>query len=223
MKKSLPWSILLSLVLVCVMVFGLAPGARAADSDLWIGDTQIDVGENSSGTGWSWDADSRTLTLDSPAITTSHLIGADSTDTANIFAFGLNLTLKGKLTLEGSADYGVFVVANYSGAGGNLTVDGAKLDISGKKAAVSVEGIITVSGASEVVASGKIAGFEVRVKGNVMIEGGSVTATGGGDGIEGGNGIRASGVYLSDGTVLTATGGNHAILAEVSPYEDSSA
>ncbi len=179
MKRTWRWSVLLTLLLVCVMIPVMAQRAEAADFDVWVGATRV-TDENKTdvlGDGTvSYDAG--TLTLKGAVITGAHAFTDDSGTncTANIYAEGA-LTVTGTGTLSG-ADYGVYVKPDVTGYE-KLTFEDAKLDIGSSVAAASTEmGDITVTGASDMTAAGGTYGFEIRIKGIFEVKSGTVTATG---------------------------------------------
>ena len=111
MKKTLRWSILVTLLLVCMIVPVMAQRTEAVDYALWIGDSQVtDV--NPSGVGWEYIPDQKTLTLDHPTIHGLH-------EGAIIYSNLPELKVQGtaELKLE-DAEYGIWVVD------GDLTITG---------------------------------------------------------------------------------------------------
>ncbi|MBQ9304203.1 hypothetical protein [Butyrivibrio sp.] len=56
--------ILLSLVLVLGLMPGMSLTAYAVSGSLWVGNTRVYVTQDDSGTGWSYDHSTNTLTLD---------------------------------------------------------------------------------------------------------------------------------------------------------------
>ena len=208
MRKTLRWSILLSLLLVCVMIPVMAQSAAAADYDLWIGDTQVtDDNKNDVLGDGTVSYSEGTLTLSDPTINGSHVVGADSTAAAKIYAAG-NLTITGSAEIDG-AEYGIYVDMDATGAC-RLTLKDADLNVGGTIAAASIEaGDITVGGASKVQATSQGVGLEIRVKGNVYLDSGELT-------VSGDKGVVVSGdVYPADGTTLTAVGDTLALQAGV--------
>lgn len=63
MKKTLQWSIFVSLLLVCVMIPFMAQ--RASAEQMIVNGVQVSAG-NTSGSNWSYDSATNTLTLDNP-------------------------------------------------------------------------------------------------------------------------------------------------------------
>ena len=104
MKKTLRWSVLLTLLLVCVTIPVMAQRAEAADYDVWVGDTQV-TDENKTDVldDGTVSYDAGTLTLKDAVITDAHEFTNDSgvNCTANIYAEG-GLTVTGSGTLSGA-------------------------------------------------------------------------------------------------------------------------
>ena len=206
MKKTLRWGILAVLLLICVMIPVTAQRASAAvfteDQELWIGDTQV-IDSRLSGTGWSYNPSTKTLTLSDLTVTT-----ANNHDDMAIYAANLDLTITGTATLTGT-DYGIEV------DGGSLTISGGNITAKGTNSfGIYIHnsdenddtefyikgGTVKAVGAAEGIVS----------DGNVRISGGTVTAQGTDDYSDG---IWAYGsIVISGGTVI-GTGKNIGINA----------
>ena len=200
-------SLLLSLALMLSLLPGVSMTARAADAfTLWVGGTQV-TDSNLSGTGWSYDASTSTLTLNNYSYEGPgkdyHFQGYDSmTISAVIYAEqNLNIQLIGTNSVKNTSakaddwndqhyydkHYGIHVVS------GNLSISGT--------------GTLTATGECAGIAAGRI-----RAAGSITISGGTVTATatGFGDG-----GIYAKTDITIEGGAVTATSsGSRAINAE---------
>ena len=127
MKKTLRWSILFCLLLLCVMIPVTAQRAWAADYDLWVGGKQANSGNLNDilgdGTGSAkFDPDSNTLTLKDPKITAGYDL---SGDTVLVYSKDIDLTVQGtaELKLAGAA-------ASVYIEGGGLTVTGEDTEIT---------------------------------------------------------------------------------------------
>ena len=125
----------LSVLLVLVMVIGLIPAGTvfAGDSyDLWVGGKQVTT-NRLSGSGWSYDASTATLTLSNASITTPlHYEGVNVTRYSLIYSGIPDLTIKligtNSLSYDGSRDgtsnkrasiHGIYIEE-----GNSLTING---------------------------------------------------------------------------------------------------
>ncbi len=197
----------------------VAPLTAAQLTRLIVGGTTVvessTVGSTTSGTGWTYDVDSNTLTLKDATITG---VGTAYFG-AGIYAEGdLTIVLKGSSTVTG-------VVCNDESRGintldGNLTIQGGGsltargADMSGDSSyGIDVQGSFTQQGGSVTAIAGNVSGSNpssgLNVSGTVTVKGGTLTATGGSADINSSYGISvySSSVTVSDATV-TATSGS---------------
>ncbi len=200
MKRSMKK--LLGLLLVLVLALSLIPAAAAEESsELWVGGVQV-TGETTSGEGWSFDADTKTLTLTDADITEKY-------NGCSIYADNMDLTVE--LVGKNSLSYALFV------DNGNLKLQGkGSLSATDGAYGIYVAGSLSISGGCTVEATG---GTGLNVGGNLSISGGcTVEATGGNYGLSVGGSLS-----ISDGCTLKATGGKYGIYAKGSlAIEDSS-
>lgn len=210
MKKLNKWIAgLLCMMLVITMVAGLGVMEVKADDavesyNLWVGETEV-TSANTSGTGWSYDNQTNTLTLDGfnyegngSGIETSKDLNiiiknenriknisssySDSTNgwSCGIYAFG-NLTITGDGTLDvtgGTADtsHGISVL-------GKLEIDSQGTIIAKAQATAGTSGIFADDGI--VVKNGNITAYAaeatnssrgIECNGDITISGGTVAA-----------------------------------------------
>lgn len=208
MKKLNKWIAgLLCMMLVITMVAGLGVMEVKADDavesyNLWVGETEV-TSANTSGTGWSYDNQTNTLTLDGfnyegngSGIETSKDLNiiiknenriknisssySDSTNgwSCGIYAFG-NLTITGDGTLDvtgGTADtsHGISVL-------GKLEIDSQGTIIAKAQATAGTSGIFADDGI--VVKNGNITAYAaeatnssrgIECNGDITISGGTV-------------------------------------------------
>ena len=209
-------------VLVCLLAVLLLPGGsmktEAADSFcLIIGDKIYNTKEDITDDGWSYTAETNTLTLDG---LTYYYGGSTNVIFVNQ---DLNLVLKRYNTIENTStdentyDYtGIYVEGNLtiSGDGSGyerLTVTGGGGGKKGNCYGIKVTGNLTIEN-GEIVATGKASGDSVGIYagGDITINGGTVKATG--------NtaysmaitskGIHCGGTYVQNGGDVTVTSNN---------------
>ena len=173
------------------------------------------VGSTTSGTGWTYDVDSNTLTLKDATINGTDTIGHVG---AGIYADGdLTIVLEGISTVTGAdagnngsnsirVDYGNLTIQG----GGSLTAQGADTS-NGSSYGIFVSGSFTQQGGSVTAIGGDVSGSYnstgLYVYGStVTVERGTLTATGGNTS---GNsyGIYARGSVTVGSAAVTATGG----------------
>ena len=211
-NKALSW--LLSLALMLSFLPGMSLTAKAAgEYTLWVGGTQV-TDSNLSGTGWSYNASTSTLTLSEATISG----GTADSQVAAIYANGVDLTINvtADSTVSGpEAEWnsGICVKnGNLSVTGsGKLTVNAGKTTKNGCHGVQVPEGSFTVEGTVNAT-GGEVSGYGASygvVARSVIIEaGGTLTATGGKASYSSGvsYGISVLGDTTMNGT-LTASGG----------------
>ena len=178
MKKTLRWSILLSLVLICLMIPVMAQRAEAINYHVYVGETLV-TDENctdvlgdetvkyepkTSTDPWS----EGTLILNNPSIASNNQIGLIQSDAHS-------MTVEGKADFTASNTYGIYLKSdeNYL----NLTLSNTELKVSAVYAIGSDGNIIVTGEETNIVSEGTRYGIYAR-KG-ITISGGTVTAIGG--------------------------------------------
>jgi len=176
------------------------------------GVTGVKIAANQSGTGWTWEAATKTLTLTSAYTGQPIYIHCAATDTINLVYSG-NVTITnpyhdfGALTCDGRL--------NMTGSGGTFTLDssdgygmgstrvtinsGAYNIISDVEGLWSDGGNITISGGSVTISTSSNRGIRAY-NSDVIINGGTVTISSGGNA-----GIEANNISISGGTVAINT------------------
>ena len=208
MKKSLRRSILLSLVLVCLMIPVMAQKAEVADYNIWVGTERV-TDDHLSGDGWSFDPDSKTLTLKDAKIDTHAEPNDDDGDTVGnglIYAKKLDFAL----TITGSAD--LTAKADDFPMGGIFTefvdtviLDNAVIQATGDQAGIQIsDGELIIKGDKTSINATGLYGSGIKST-NLTIEGGTVDATAGS-----GAGIDPEKSFVISGGTVTATGDNSA-------------
>ena len=158
----------------------------------------------------SFEPATNTLTLDNPTIT-----GYAESTLRRINAQGIDLTVKGKATIDGGQVgimveggslilNGDFTITNngyYAVDAVDVTIEGGQMTLDSYYAGINTSGSVTIAGGT--VTSTGSDGNGINASGSVTIEGGTVTLTGGS-----GNGINADSVIVSGGTV-TAKGSEY--------------
>ncbi|MBE6725754.1 MAG: hypothetical protein E7576_11295 [Ruminococcaceae bacterium] len=169
MKKTLRWSVLLTLLLVCVTIPVMAQRAEAADYDVWVGGVRV-TDTNLSGEGWSYDPSTKTLTL-----TDANISGGNISETENcgIYAKHTDLTLElvGDNTVTGNhPPLGSFQYPN---------------DTDGKTCGILVNGTLTIQGGGNLTARTTDPSYAhedssgIEASDDIVINSGTVTAEGG--------------------------------------------
>lgn len=184
----------LGILLSLVLVFGLMPGmsltAYAVSGNLWVGYVNVDVSQDASGTGWSYDHSTNTLTLDGYNIS-GDIEGDKSVDPTVIYYTPrdgtFNIVLKGtnQITQESSrTSWGIYSRSNFT---------------------ISGDGTLNIS-----TKDGAVRGAAIYSEKNLEITGGTINATSGsvsgdqqGYGIGGGNG---SILTIGENAKVTLTG-----------------
>ena len=161
MKNVKKWlGLLLALVLVCSLlpVGALTALAEGEGYELWVGGVQVGD-ENLSGEGWSFDPESKTLTLTDAEITGDHMGRI-------VYAKGMDLTLalsgKSKMSKGISLEQGKLKIQG----SGSLTIE------SEETIAIDVLGDLEISGGCTVTVTGHTYGIYVdktfTVKGSTV-------------------------------------------------------
>lgn len=128
------------MILVITMVAGLGVMEVKADDavesyNLWVGETEV-TSANSSGSGWSYDDETTTLTLNGFQYCGNGHTGSDDCFVGGIYYFSygrpenkktLTIKLEGNNRIECTNGYGMYIY-------GNLAIDGSgSLDVAGTK------------------------------------------------------------------------------------------
>lgn len=213
MKKK-AWACLMALAMVLTMLPGMAVKAEAATSyDLWVGDVEV-TSACTSGKGWSYDAKSKTLTLENfECRAKGKTIGRG---TGALAVVGdLKLVLKGKNYIENTTtkaeskgdnwNCGIYVT-------GTITISGdGSLEVSGGEGYTShgmSVGSLTVDG-GQITSIGKDAqgssGIFARTA--VTINNGNLTATANTSTAGTSRGIECNGSVTINGGKVNATAG----------------
>ena len=169
------------LLVACLLTVLLLPGGsmktEAATQNIWVCGEQV-TSENLSGNGWSYEPETKTLTLNN--FNGSHR--PTISDAAIHSYHGLNLVLENTNKVEnnskdGNQQMGILVQ-------GTLTISGeGRLEVQGESDAscygINVSGNLVINGGS-IVAIGKNSGNSVGISatGDITINDGSVSATG---------------------------------------------
>ncbi|WP_455721484.1 MBG domain-containing protein [Agathobacter sp.] len=211
-KKKI-WAYLLTLAMVVTMLSGVSVTAKADDVtsyDLWIGDQEV-TSDNLSGTGWSYDPDTSTLTLDNYQY---EGIGHKSENTGVICSQNkLNLVLRGSSSIKNTSSSGSWNCGIYVSSG-NLTISGSgTLNVTGGTGFTShgisvYSGDLTISDAT-INANGQEANGSSGIfsGGSVIINSGNVTATANTSNAGTSRGIECNGSFIMNGGSVTATAG----------------
>ncbi len=187
MKNAKKWlGLLLALVLVCSLlpVGAMTALAEGESYELWVGGVQVGD-ENLSGEGWSFDPESKTLTLTDAEITGDHMGRI-------IYAKGMDLTLalsgKSKMSKGISLEQGKLKIQG----SGSLTIE------SEETIAIDVLGDLEISGGCTVTVTGHTYGIYVdqtfTVKGSTVKASSDLSA------------ISCSGATVTDSSVEAVSG-----------------
>ena len=171
--------------------------------NLWVGDTEV-TNQNSSGAGWRYDYETKTLTLDGANINTGH-------NESGIYSTtNLNVVLNNSNTISGS-NYGIFV------EGGDLTIFGSgSLHVTGNFDGIQVNnGNTTIDGGDTTIVGTWSYGIKTQT-GKVNLISGTVTVIGGPNG----DGIVANNITL--GKTVHATVKHHSSAFSVVPTQAES-
>ena len=176
---------LLGVLLALVLVLGLVPGMgltayAATNYDLWIGGTQV-TSDNLSGTGWSYDAGTNTLTLNGYSYSGTGHSWTNEYETicyAIIYTTqGLKIDLNGTNILSHETNSDVLLFGIY--AGGDLTITGSgKLTVAGSDGGVGIECNNLTVKSGTISASGFTG---IHTVNDLIIEDGTVAAKGDGE------------------------------------------
>ena len=207
-------------VLACLLAVLLPGGSmktEAADSFcLFINGTTYNTEKDMEEGGWSYTAETNTLTLRGGSY------AYEGTKHANALSANqdLNLVLEGENTLimdnfsEQNWDYsGIYVEGNLTiSGGGTLTVTGGGRNKKGNCYGIKVKGNLTIDN-GEIVATGKAGSVDsagIYAGGDITINGGTVNATGNTAYSMGGTskGIHCGGTYVQNGGDVTVTSNN---------------
>ena len=191
-------------VLACLLTVLLLPGGsiktEAATQNIWVCGEQV-TSERLSGEGWSYEPETKTLTLNN----FNRSYRPTISDAAIHSYHGLNLVLKNTNKVENNSkdsnqQWGILVK-------GALTISGeGSLEVQGGSDAscygIDVSGNLVINGGS-IVASGKNsgAGAGIHATGDITINEGSVSATGS-------KGIFCGGTYKQIGGGVKAISNN---------------
>lgn len=228
--KALSW--LLSLALMLGLIPTMVLTASAATSyNVWIGGVEV-TSDNSSGTGWSYDSGSKTLTLNGYQYSGNgykyeSTYGGYGGNYAAIYAKqDLTISLTGESTVTNTVgeqsgynkNHGVFVDGKLTIQGdGQVTVNGKTSGISSKSLQIdsgtvnaSCDGDYFPDGSIYITEDGNgltISGGNVTANGKkgIVVENGDVSITGGTVNAAG-SGYQGSGISVANGDV-TISGG----------------
>lgn len=156
--------ILLSLALVLGLMPGMSLTAYAVSGFLWVGNDRVNVTQDASGTGWSYDHSTNTLTLDGYDIS-GEIRGNTSVDPTVIFyepgddTFNIVLNGTNQITQESSnTSWGIYSKSNFTISGdGTLNIstkDGAR-----RGAAIYSEKNLEITGGTINATSGSVSGY----------------------------------------------------------------
>lgn len=199
---------LLSILLSLVLMLGLLPtmvltASAATSYNVWIGGVEV-TSDNSSGTGWSYDSGSKTLTLNGYQYSGDGYKYVNNGSTGNYAAIyakqDLTISLTGESTVTNTVgelggwneNHGVFVE-------GKLTIQGeGQVTVNGKRSGIRSRSLQIDSGTVNASCNGDtfIDGSIVVTENGLTISGGNVTASGK-------KGIKVGGgdVLITGGTV----------------------
>ena len=189
------------MMLVITMVAGLGMMEVKADDavesyNLWVGETEV-TSANSSGSGWSYDDETTTLTLNGFQYCGNGHTGSDDCFVGGIYYFSygrpenkktLTIKLEGNNRIECTNGYGMYIY-------GNLVIDGSgSLDVVGTKG-------VNLTGS-----------MGINVEFHMTMNGGTVNATAK-------TTLETKGVSAFTG--LEVNGGNLTAVAENASYSNS--
>ncbi len=163
------------------------------------GETEKNLASNQSGTGWTWDAASATLTLNSSYTGEPIAIDCQYTD-------AINLIYTGDVSISSSAASSIFCRGslNITGSGGTLTLNSAGSDSA--YCAIDVySGALTIGGSADVNAT--CAGSGTSPAAVVIYGMKGVTVSGSADVTADATGADASGIWVEWGDITISTTG----------------
>lgn len=197
MKKRI-LGILFSFALMMAMlpVLGVSQTAYAESYNLWIGNDEVTT-DKTTGDGWSYDANSNTLTLTNATIENGHSISGDPAGVLYTGSETLNVVLVGDNNIKAPQGSYKLTYGIYSANGITISGDGSlSTDVSND--GIYATSVTIKSGTID--ASGNT-GINVSSTGTVSIEGGSVTL------IQCIDGIFCKDLSISGGTVNISQAG----------------
>lgn len=219
MKKK-AWACLVALAMVLTMLPGMAVKAEAATGyGIWVGDTEV-TSECTSGNGWSYDAETGTLTLDNfyykgdgktPDSSNRGGICVLRPNSANQSPATLYIKLQGNNYIENTSkrsywNAGIFSYSDLVISGeGSLTVKGGT---GGTSHGISGQNLIIESGTIEAEGRASAGSSGIYMDGDVTVNGGKVTASADNSTSSVSRGIECDGSFIMNGGEVTATAKN---------------
>lgn len=219
MKKK-AWACLMALAMVLTMLPGMAVKAEAATGyGIWVGDTEV-TSECTSGNGWSYDAETGTLTLDNfyykgdgktPDSSNRGGICVLRPNSANQSPAILYIKLQGNNYIENTSkrsywNAGIFSYSDLVISGeGSLTVKGGT---GGTSHGISGQNLIIESGTIEAEGRASAGSSGIYMDGDVTVNGGKVTASADNSTSSVSRGIECDGSFIMNGGEVTATAKN---------------
>lgn len=219
MKKK-AWACLMALAMVLTMLPGMAVKAEAATGyGIWVGDTEV-TSECTSGNGWSYDAETGTLTLDNfyykgdgktPDSSNRGGICVLRPNSANQSPATLYIKLQGNNYIENTSkrsywNAGIFSYSDLVISGeGSLTVKGGT---GGTSHGISGQNLIIESGTIEAEGRASAGSSGIYMDGDVTVNGGKVTASADNSTSSVSRGIECDGSFIMNGGEVTATAKN---------------
>lgn len=219
MKKK-AWACLMALAIALTMLPGMAVKAEAATGyGIWVGDTEV-TSECTSGNGWSYDAETGTLTLDNfyykgdgktPDSSNRGGICVLRPNSANQSPATLYIKLQGNNYIENTSkrsywNAGIFSYSDLVISGeGSLTVKGGT---GGTSHGISGQNLIIESGTIEAEGRASAGSSGIYMDGDVTVNGGKVTASADNSTSSVSRGIECDGSFIMNGGEVTATAKN---------------
>lgn len=219
MKKKV-WACLMALAIALTMLPGMAVKAEAATGyGIWVGDTEV-TSECTSGNGWSYDAETGTLTLDNfyykgdgktPDSSNRGGICVLRPNSANQSPATLYIKLQGNNYIENTSkrsywNAGIFSYSDLVISGeGSLTVKGGT---GGTSHGISGQNLIIESGTIEAEGRASAGSSGIYMDGDVTVNGGKVTASADNSTSSVSRGIECDGSFIMNGGEVTATAKN---------------
>lgn len=214
MKKKI-WACLMALAMVLTMLPGMAVKAEAATSyEVWIGDMEV-TSDCTSGDGWSYDAKSKTLTLENFDCRAKGKAMGRGTGALAVLG-NLKLVLKGKNYIENTTtkaeskgdnwNCGIYVT-------GTITISGTgSLDVSGGEGytshGMSVGSLIVDDGQITSIGKDAQGSSGIFARTAVTVNNGNLTATANTSTAGTSRGIECNGSVTINGGKVNATAGN---------------
>ncbi|WP_035794332.1 InlB B-repeat-containing protein [Butyrivibrio sp. WCD3002] len=177
-KREGLFQCLIMLALAFCLLAGVKTKALADDYKLAIaGEWVPDSNKNASGTGWTYNGSTKTITLNG--------LSYNQQGNSAIFAYdmqNLNIVLKGNNTITTTGDNDVSIDVALT-SGGTLSFSGTgSLKVSGGNGAIMTTGNITISSCNieaECSGNNNNGGIAIKAGGNLSINNASIKATGG--------------------------------------------